>query len=76
MSIDNVELCAFKVMMWAANVNPEFDNLGSSLVLGDDAASWDLAPRKHSKGYLAIADRMTDGGRPNIDGLVVLKFGV
>ena len=38
LSIDNVEPCSFKVMKRAANVNPEFDNLGSSLVLGDDAA--------------------------------------
>ena len=54
LSIDNVEPCAFKVMKRAANVNPEFDNSGGSLVLGDDAASWDFTTRKHSKGYLAI----------------------
>ena len=34
LSIDNVEPCAVRVRMQAANANPEFDNLGSSLVLG------------------------------------------
>ena len=76
MSIDNVELCAFKVRMQAANVNLEFDNLGSSLVLGDDAASWDLTTRKHSKGYLAIQDRMVYDESPNIGGLAPLKYEV
>ena len=74
--IDNVEPCAFKVMKRAANVNLEFDNLGSSLVLGDDAASWDLATRKHSKGYLAIQDRMVYNESPNIGGMAPLKCGV
>ena len=76
LSIDNVELCAFKVRVQAANVNPEFDNLGSSLVLGDDAASWDLTTRKHSKGYLAIQDSMVDDESPNIGGLAPLKYGI
>ena len=49
---------------------------GSSLVLGDDAASWDLATRKHSKGYLAIQDRMVYDESPNIGGLAPLKYGV
>ena len=62
--------------MQAANANPEFDNLGSSLVLGDDAASWDLTTRKHSKGYLAILDRMVYDESPNIGGLAPLKYKV
>ena len=71
MSIDNVEPCAFNVMKRAANVNPEFDNLGSSLVLGDDAASWDLDTRKHSKGLLVIIDRMVFDESPNIGGMAL-----
>ena len=62
--------------MQAANANPEFDNLGSSLVLGDDAASWDLTTRKHSKGYLAIQDRMVYDESPNIGGLAPLEYEV
>ena len=76
LSIDKVEPCAFKVMKRAANVNPEYDNLGSSLVLGDDVASWDLTTRNHSKGYLAIQDRMVYDESPNIGGLAPLKYEV
>ena len=75
-SIDTVEPCAFKVVKQAANVNLEFDNLGSSLVLGDDASSWDLTTRKHSNSYLAIQDRMVYDESPNIGGLAPLKYGV
>ena len=32
--IDNVEPCAFKVMKRAANINPEFDNLGELIGAG------------------------------------------
>ena len=71
-----MEPCAYKVMKRAANVNPDFDNLGSSLVLGDDAASWDLATRKHPESYLAIQDRMVYDESPNIGGLAPLKYGV
>ena len=75
-SITNVEPCTFKVMKRAASVNAEYDNLGSSLVLGADAASWDLATRRHSKGYMAIVDRMVYDESPNIGGLAPLKYGV
>ena len=76
LSITNSEPCTFKLMKRASNVNPEFENLGSSLVLGDDAASWDLTSRRHSKGYLTIADRMVYDESPNIGGLAPVKFGV
>ena len=76
LSIDNVDPCTVSVRMQAANANPEFDNLGSSLVLGDDDASWDLITRKHSKGYLAIQDRMVYNESPKLGGLAPLKYGV
>ena len=76
LSITNSEPCTFKLMKRASNVNPEFENLGSSLVLGDDAASWDLTSRRHSKGYLTITDRMVYDESPNIGGLAPVKFGV
>ena len=75
-SITNVEPCTLKVMKRAANVNAEYGNLGSSLVLGADAASWDLATRKHSGGYMAIVDRMVYDESPNIGGLAPLKYGI
>ena len=75
-SIASKEPCTFKVMKRAANVNAEFDNLGSTLLLGDDAKSWDLTTRKHAKGYLIIIDRMVDDESPNIGGLAPLKYGV
>ena len=58
------------------NVNAEYGNLGSSLVLGADAASWDLTTRTHSKGYMAIVDRMVYDESPNIGGLAPLKYGI
>ena len=75
-TISNTEPCTLKVMNRSTNHGPEFDNLGSSLVLGDDAKSWDLTTRKHAKGYLSIKDRMTYDESPNIGGLAPLKFGV
>ena len=75
-SITNVEPCTLKVMKRAANVNAEYGNLGSSLVLGADAASWDLATRKHSGGYMTIVDRMVYDESPNIGGLAPLKYGI
>ena len=75
-TISNSEPCTFKVLKRAANVPPEFENLGSSLLLGDDAKSWDITTRKHSMGYLTITDRMTYDESPNIGGLAPLKFGV
>ena len=75
-SISRSEPCTFKIMKRAANQNDEFDNLGSNLLLGDDAKSWDLNTRKHSKGYLIIHDRMVYDENPNIGGLAPLKYGV
>ena len=75
-SINRAEPCTFKIMKRAANQNDEFDNLGSNLLLGDDAKSWDLNTRKHSKGYLIIHDRMVHDENPNIGGLAPLKYGV
>ena len=76
MSITNGEPCTFKVCKRPAKANAEFDNLGSTLVLGDDAKSWNLSTRKHSKGYLIIHDRMVYDESPNIGGLAPLKYGV
>ena len=75
-TISSTEPCTFKVMKRVANIALEFDNLGSSLVLGSDSKSWDISTRKHSTGYVAIKDRITYYENPNIGGLAPLKFGV
>ena len=75
-TIKNVVPCCFKVCKRPAHCNAEYDNLGSSLVLGDDAASWDLDTRTHSKGCLVIQDRMVYDESPNIGGMAPLKYGV
>ena len=75
-TVSSAEPCAFKVMKRAANVALEFDNLGSSMVLGSDSKSCVISTRKHSMGYVAIQDRMTYAENPNIGGLAPLKFGV
>ena len=75
-SITRTEPCAFKVMKRPANIKAEFDNLGSTLVLGDDVKSWDLTTRNHSLGYMIIIDRMVYNENPNIGGVAPLKKGV
>ena len=62
-------------MKRAANVNTEFDNFGSSVVIGDDAVSWDFTTRKHAKRYLAIQDRMVYAESPDVGWLAPLKYG-
>ena len=63
-TISSAEPCTFKVMKQVPNAALEFDNLGSSFVLGSDSKSWDISTRKHSMGYVAIKDRMTYDENP------------
>ena len=75
-TVANTECCCFKVALRPKNVAPEWDNLGSELLMGSDAKSWDLATRKHKSGYLGVYDRMTYDENPSIGGIAPLKPGI
>ncbi len=75
-TVKNVNPCCFKVCQRPANCGAEYDNLGSTLVLGSGHADWDMATGQHTKGLLCIKDRMSYDETPQMTGIAPVKPGL
>ena len=75
-TVKNVQACCFKVCARPANCEPEYDNLGSTLLLGAGCDDWDMTKGQHSKGLLCIADRLSYEEGPQLTGIAPLKPGL
>jgi len=75
-TVKNVQDCCFRVLPRPANCRAEYDNLGSTLVLGSGHADWDMTTGKHKKGLLCIHDRMSYDETPQMTGIAFVKPGI
>ena len=75
-TVKKSQACCFKVCARPANCEPEYDNLGSTLLLGAGCDDWDMTTGQHSKGLLCIADRLSYEEGPELTGIAPLKPGI
>ena len=66
----------FKVLQRPTNCNAEYDNLGSTLVLGTGHSEWDMSTGRHSKGLVCMLDRMSYEETSQLTGIAPLKPGI
>ena len=51
--------CCFKVCKSPVHCSAEYDNLGSTLLLGQGRADWGVATGVHKQGLVCLKDRMS-----------------
>ena len=66
----------FKVSQRPSNCNAEYDNLGSTLILGAGHAEWDMSTGQHSMGLMCMHDRMSYEETSQLTGIAPLKPGL
>ena len=75
-TIKNVMPCCFKVLKRPASCKAEYDNLGSTLLLGQGHTDWDMTTGVHKQGLVSLKDRMSYEETAQMTGIAPVKIGV
>ena len=58
------------------NCPAEYDNLGSTLVLGNGHADWDMTTGLHKNRLVCVKDRMSYENTAQMTGIAPMKPGI